>query len=109
MSAVAVPVFGSRKDHLAVAKVLLLSMVLLYLGLLSFAAVNSMKVECGPVYLTGGGKLLTGDGKLLTLGERCYGRFILDQSFLDGPDGLAGGLRVHLPAWLSDRSWWIAS
>ena len=108
MSVVASPAFAvPRKYRLANLAMLLL----LYLGLLSFVAVGQIKVECGPVYLTGGGKLLTSeDGKLLTSDEeRCYGRFILDQSFLDGPDGLAGGLRVHLPAWLSDRLWWIAS
>ena len=99
MSVVAAPDFVPRKHWRA----WLALMLALFLGLLSFVAVGQIKVECGPVYLTGGGKLLTSEE------ERCYGRFILDQSFLDRPDGLAGGLRVHLPAWLSDRLWWIAS
>src|SRR5436309_3152179 len=106
MSVVAAPSFVPRKYWLAdLAKLLLL-----FVGLMSFVAVGQMRVKCEPVYLTGDGKILTGDGNLLTTGEeRCYGNFILDQSVLDGPDVLAGGLRVRLPEWLSDRLWWIAS
>jgi hypothetical protein len=86
MSVVASPAFTvPRKYRLANLAMLLL----LYLGLLSFAAVNSMKVECGPAYLTLDGEILMLDGKRLTLdGEReCHVN--------------ASGVRVPLP-------WWVA-
>jgi hypothetical protein len=46
--------------------------IVLFLGLLSFAAVRSIRIECGNVYLASqGGRLLaTQAGELLTTGGR---------------------------------------
>jgi hypothetical protein len=51
----------------------------LFFGLLSLVAVGELKVECGAVLLTGG-------GKLLTAGQQCR---------LD----ISDELRIALPAW----------
>jgi hypothetical protein len=67
MAVATFPDIPSRKQQRArIALVLAL-----FFGLLSLAAVREMKVECGAVLLTGGGKLLTGGGKPLTAGQHC--------------------------------------
>jgi hypothetical protein len=46
--------------------------IALFLGLLSFAAVQSIRVDCRDIYLTAddGRSLTTDNGKLLTTGQR---------------------------------------
>ena len=83
MADVAAPTFTPRRHGRAVLALLLV----LFLGLLSFAAVGQMTVKCGPEYLTGNGKILTGNGQPLTTGrQQCQ--------------VVAGEFRVPLPAWL---------
>jgi hypothetical protein len=64
----------------------LLLLVLVFLGLISLAAVVPAKIDCRDELLTGGGAPLTGGGALLTTGrQQC--RLVL------------GEFAVALPAW----------
>jgi hypothetical protein len=90
MSVVAAPAFPPlpRKYRL----VRLARVLLLFLGLLSFAAVSEMTVKCEPVYLTLDGKILTLHGERLTTGEQqCQ--------------AVLGNARVPVPAPLAAIFW----
>jgi hypothetical protein len=85
MSAVAAPAFLPRKIRLAK-----LALLLLFVSLMSFAAVRQMKIECEPNLLGSGigtAPLATKGGLLGAGAEQCY--------------VTAGASRVPLPAWLS--------
>lgn len=85
MSVVAAPAFLPRKYGLAKLALALL----LFLGLMSFAAVIQMKVECKQerLLLNQGGCLLLNSGGCNLLNRRqCYVS--------------AGDFRIPLPAWL---------
>jgi hypothetical protein len=71
-------------------------LLLLFFGLMSFAAVREASVECQPVYLTNdhGTAILTTErtGEALTTGEqRCH--------------VTAGAFRATVPEWLSRMFW----
>ena len=90
MTTAAIPNVLSRRSWRGLIALLLG----LFLGLLSFAAVNRMKVECGPEYLVSErtGSILTGNGALLTTGrQQCQ--------------VTADEFRIPLPSWLPRGFW----